>query len=394
MAAASALALFGARIAWAEPPAPVRAALFEQAILEGIDLSFRGDWDAADRAFARLAVIDSAHPAAAFYPTTTLNWRHAAEPPDPKDGAVVAKALERTVALAEARVDANPRDAEAETYWGGALLALGVQQAREGEWFAGLRTVSRAVGHLERAREIDPDDVEVYYPLGLYKYYASLLPSAVKWLDWLPWIPKGDRDEGLRMLETCRERCTVNRLGADVGLVFIYAAFEKDRADEALVRLRDLRARYPRNAVLQLLEGVLLHHLERWDEVVALTEDAEERVREGTPTYDPKIATLAVLGRAQAYLTMGYLDRADETLTGVRSEQLTTPPGAYAWSRMIRANLLDARGERARAVAIYREIEDLEKPRRVERLAEKAEEYLDAPFVVPTPASKASAKGA
>ena len=43
---------------------------------------------------------------------------------------------------------------------------------------------------------------------------------------------------------------------------------------------------------------------------------------------------------------------------------------------MIRANLLDARGERARAVAIYREIEDLEKPRRVERLAEKAEPEL------------------
>lgn len=386
MVSRAALAAFGILVAGTasaqDPAAPAKRERIRELALAGIEANFAGRWDEAETTFARIRALDPTDPAGAFYPVTTLYWRSALDPRDPANEARIRAGLERTVALAEARTERDERDADAWFLGGQALVNLGQFLGERGEIWDGVSHAQKGARWLERALEIEPADVDPYLTLGAYRYFMSQLPDLLKWFDWLWFIPKGDRDGGLRMLDECARRCRLSRLGAEVMLMQIWAVFERDY-DRALAAAVAMRDRFPDNAVHHVRYARLLLFLQRYDDLIAETLKIQEKVRAGVPTYDAAVDALAVLGRARAHLDRGRVDAAAEALAAFGPDEPRAPAWVRAQALLARGQLADARGRRDEAVGLYREVVAMDLGDRDEGAGAQAKRHLEAPWRPP-----------
>lgn len=362
-----------------DPTTPAKRERIRELALAGIEANFAGRWDEAEATFAKIRVLDPDDPAGAFYPVTTLYWRSTLDPRNPETERPIRAGLERTVALAEARTERDPKDAEAWFLGGQALVNLGQFVGERGDIWDGVSHAREGAGWLERALEIEPDNVDPYLTLGAYRYFMSQLPSLLKWFDWLWFIPKGDRDGGLRMLDECTRRCRLSRLGAEVMLMQIWAVFEHD-GDRALAAAERMRARFPDNAVHHVRLARLLLFLQRYDAFIAETHRVQEKVRAGVPTYDDTVDALAVLGRARAQLDMGQVADAAGTLASRGAAGLPKAAWVRAQTLLALGQVADAQGERGAAVERYREVVAMNLGDGDEGAGAQAKKFLKEPW--------------
>ncbi|MCA9771663.1 MAG: hypothetical protein KC466_04595 [Myxococcales bacterium] len=367
-------------IAPAQVPAPLVAKRVEETIREGVRRNYEGDWEGAEKAFAALSVLDPTHPAAAFWPVTTAYWRTAEDSRDPADQARVTGALKRTVALAEARLAKDPDDAEMHFYRGQALAHWGLAVAEEGHLLRGARKSIEGTKALRRALELRPGYLEPNLPLGGHLYFLSLVPSVVKWFDWLWFIPEGDHDEGLRMIRACAEHCALLAQSAEGMLFQIHAFHEPGGHATALEIGRRLRRKFPDNAILQARWAQLLVDAGRLKEAVAETLDIERKARTRVRGYDAKIEALARIRRAQAELALGAAAGAKATLATFADGEPSHPRWGPHEVALARGEAEDLLGRRDAARAYYEQVLDLDEVPWHDGPIEAARRYLDEPF--------------
>ncbi len=165
-------------------------------------------------------------------------------------------------------VKQEPDRAEAWLYLG-AAYGIRVQfSAQRSEYLAAARDGKRINQSLERALALDPDLADAHAGLGLYRYYADIAPSILKFLRWFLGLPGGDRAKGLAELQRARTSGVLLKAEAAYQLHFIDLWYER-KTDEALAILADLRARYPHNPIF-LLNAAQAHEVYRSDRAAAL----------------------------------------------------------------------------------------------------------------------------
>ncbi|MBZ0253539.1 MAG: hypothetical protein K8I02_09390, partial [Candidatus Methylomirabilis sp.] len=375
-----------APLAWGAEAAPLPPEKqIEGLILKGARENFEGRWGDAERTFARIPEVDPAHPAGPFYPVTTAFWRIAADYSDDRYDDFIVSGLEETIRLAEARTERDAKDAEAYLYRGQALAYLGRLKAQKGDYFEGGSKAEEGRADLEKALALRPADAEAKFPLGAYNFYASLLPAALRFFDWLWFIPQGDADLGLRMLEACLRECAVNRLGAEYVLFDIYAKHAVGTQERALEIGRSLRRRFPDNAIFHVDLARLLLAMGRNAEAILETVRIQAKVLRGARTYDESVDNIALLVRARGQLQLGEPEAAEATLARFSEDGPHRPGWLHAWVLVTRAQALDARGKRAEAVLLYERVADMDEPRRDVQAAMAAEAYLERRYKVSPP---------
>lgn len=393
--AAAAVLLGGSRLAAAadSPPAPpsaptsaavpARPAALEAVLRAGIDANFAGDFDAAAQHFDEARRVAPDHPAPAFFAVTTLFWRIELDSGDTTHDDAIRAGLERAVALAERRLEANPDDVEALTWGGQALGYMGRREAQRGRYYAAGTVGERARKWLERALVLAPASAEPKPALGAYLYFSDLAPRALKWLSFLWFVPKGDATRGLALLEEAAAGEGLSQLGSRYALAKILMRFEPERRTEA-VRLADaLHERFPGNALLHL---ELVRALAEVGDAERATREAREvrsRAAEGKRTYDTRTPVAAALWQARAALLAGRLDDAGAELATLEPAALGRLSWAPAWHGVLEGQLHDARGERERAVAAYQRVIGLDGTARDALAQTLARNYLEAPFEPP-----------
>ena len=115
-----------------------------------------------------------------------------------------------------------------------------------GERLAAAREGNRIREALQRAIQLDPTLDDAYFGIGLYHYYADVVPATVKFFRWLMLLPGGDRAKGLREMLQARERGQLLAGEADYQLHLVYLWYEHRTAD-AIALLTSLDLRYPSN---------------------------------------------------------------------------------------------------------------------------------------------------
>jgi tetratricopeptide (TPR) repeat protein len=362
--------------AWAGYDPALRALL-----LQGERHNYEGDFDAADAVWRRIRALDPESPAAPLYEVSTLWWRLSLDDDDTRyDDAIRGKSQE-AARLAEARVQRDPADAVAHLFWGQALMQLGRLLGTRGEYLRAGSTAERGREHLERALALEPGLVDAKAPIGMYYFYASTVPDALRWLSFLWFVPSGDRDTGLRYLREAAEEGDVMRREARFVLLNVYTYHQQD-LEQALGLARDFAERFPRNSFFRFEELEILLMLKRPQDAVRAAL-ALEAGTGGSP-QDEGRRTMARVWRAQAELQGGAPARAWEIL-----EPLGAGPGwpwwGRAWVLLTRGRVLDLCGDRSRALALYREVESLEGARRSKRAARAALAGLREPFQLAGP---------
>ena len=163
------------------------------------------------------------------------------------DRRLVAQAAAATKA-AEAWTVREPQRGEAWFYLAGSYAPLVQWQVLRGERLAAARNGSRIKRALERTVQLDPAIIDAHFGIGLYEYYADVASSAAKVLRWLLLLPGGDRVKGLQDMLRVRNNGELLRGEADFQLYLIYVWYEHQPA-RGMELLKSLDARFPANPI-------------------------------------------------------------------------------------------------------------------------------------------------
>lgn len=154
------------------------------------------------------------------------------------------------VRLAQRNAAAAPDDIDAQYQLGAStgLMAL-YRGTVEGRTFAAFTEGRRAVGVMERIRRKDPAHRESALIPGIYRYAVSTLSWPRRMLAAAAGLP-GDRDGGIRLLETAATESA--ETATDAALVLMIVFNREGRHPEAIAHLQRLIARHPANRLLRL----------------------------------------------------------------------------------------------------------------------------------------------
>ena len=173
--------------------------------------------------------------------------------PPPDVDAEFRKHVARAIELAEQRVAAQPRSAQARYDLGAAVgLQASYVATVEGRLLAGFRAASRSYDEHEKVLELDPSRKDAGLIVGTYRYLVSTLALPTRWIAYVVGFG-GGRERGIRMLEETAAAGGDSRVDALFALVLVYN--RERRYDDALRTLQELRRLYPRNRLVLLEAG-------------------------------------------------------------------------------------------------------------------------------------------
>ena len=147
---------------------------------------------------------------------------------------VLAGQLDRSIEIADQRLDRDDQDVVA-MGWGGSSRLLRAQlHAKQRRVLKAAYEAKRAKRMLERSIKIGAHPPDVYFGLGMFNYYASQIPTILKGLRFLLALPGGDRDLGLDQLEEASHESRYFALEARMVLTSIYSSRNERMFEEAL----------------------------------------------------------------------------------------------------------------------------------------------------------------
>jgi tetratricopeptide (TPR) repeat protein len=174
-------------------------------------------------------------------------------PPPPETAAAFREALDKAIALARARLDANPRDPEAHYQLGAALgLRASYIATVDGSAFGAFRAAREAYEEHERVLSLDPRRKDAALIVGTYRYVVSVLALPVRLMAYVAGFG-GGKELGIQMIEQAAAYSGDNEQDARFALILIYN--REKQYDKALKELALLRDRYPRNRLLWFESG-------------------------------------------------------------------------------------------------------------------------------------------
>ncbi|MEE3328660.1 MAG: hypothetical protein VX252_15080 [Myxococcota bacterium] len=369
----------GTGVAWACDEAPGSPAQKRcQLIEEGVQANLEGHYNRADAIWQTLRGLDPTDPTPDLWEAETAWWRLVLN-----DGAVeqderIRAATERALDLADARLAINPDDAAAMRDKGLALMMRTRLDGMRGRYLSAGRSGEKARALLEEAYVLDPNQDRGQFPLAVYYYYAGIAPSFLKWVSWLWFVPKGDREKGLVLMREVRDKPGPHADEARFMLMVVNTYHAPLDLSSALESGRYLHARYPDNVLFhsELVEVMLKKGL--YDEAIETALALEAQSPE-----DEVARTRPLLGRilrAQAVLLSGSPDEAAAILASVDEPDARLPIWGRAWFHLVEGQILDAQGDREAALAQYRQVKDLKGPAYNQRAALIAEVGMETPF--------------
>jgi len=356
-------------------PKPVQVCLLRE---RGTQANYEGRYSDAEATWGALRELTPESGAAALGEIETAWWRLMLDEGATRNDATILRASEEAIALADARLAEDPADIDALYEKGAALFNRARLHGVRGSYLKAGNEGEKGRKLLERVIEVDPERTDSRYSLGLYTYYTDVAPDVVRWMSWLWFVPKGDRDGGLRNLEIVRASAGLHAPGAEFILMNVNTYHAPMDLPGALEAGRDLHARYPGNALFhsELVEVMLKMGL--YDEAIETA-----RSLETSEPSEPEAAVrpqLARILRAQAVLLSGRTEEAWTILEPMDAERSPLPVWGGAWLHLVRGQVHDARGERTAARQEYRRVLALEGARFNPRAALIAEAGLKEPF--------------
>ena len=330
----------------ADPEPELRAA---------IELVYQGR---LDDALARLRAAADAHPEdpmAAYALALALCWKVEQQPETEELGRELQAKAANAVARADAALERTPDDVRALFARGAAWGALSRYHLFRLHRSDAARAAVRMRADLTRVRELDPRHHDAQFGLGLYDYYADVLPRAAKLIRFLARIPGGDRRRGLASIEDAGTRSTFHRTEARVQLYEIYAFYE-EQPGRAMDQLDELRRLYPTHP-LWALKAVehLRARLGAYADAVAAGREILARAAEGEPNYrGPWVPALARLEMGHALVSDLRPAEARPFLLPVAKDGIPGNAAAAVRARYLLGRSLEMEGDREGALAHYR----------------------------------------
>ena len=357
---------------------------FDALRTEGFDLLYNLDYEGARRRFRELTTAFPSHPAgyqllAASLWLKTLNesrrlqaslynnegfYKEKDDKVDPKVQAEFRELTRKTKELCEARLKADPKDADALYYLGaveGLKAAWGSMVERS--FMSAMTNGKDSVGHHRDLLKIDPKYTDAKVTIGMYDYVVGALPPLVK----LGATMIGYRGSKKRGIATLEEVAREGRYARDDAKTMLVALLKRERRyREAYNYANELATKYPRNYLLKMeAADALVSQAEA--ERATNPEAAKKTEAEAFAVFDSLLAPAAGPNAPRVPLDLVHFNYGDALLVAGHAERAAKElaaaaavPGAEASivtrARLRGAQALDLAGKRDEAVAQYKAV--------------------------------------
>lgn len=354
---------------WARSPGPLVSE-----IRAGIEDYYAFDYAGALARFDRVIAAAPEHPVGYFLKAEANWWLFLNDRQDDATRRELERWLGQAIARAERRLETHPDDVETLFILGSAYGRRGMLAGTARDAWSAARDAQRAKGKLDRVQELAPDNVDAVAAEGLYQYYVGTFGSVTRAASRLLFGLSGDRQAGLRALDTARRRGTYTRTEAGFFQGLFYLQYE-NRPSAAQPILDGLRDRYPENlyfatmsAYARQRQGIFLAARPIYESVL--------KKLSGTRVYGREGESITRLFYGQTLMALGAYGAAENQF--VRVVQLRAAESdAYPHAYLFLGRLADLAGKRDIAETYYRKVLSLSD---AAGSREAAERYLQRPF--------------
>ncbi|HMB69802.1 MAG TPA: hypothetical protein VKU85_10840, partial [bacterium] len=265
-------------LAFGALPAPASAAdspLLPPAAMavarEGLEHLYHARLHEAADSFERLRTLAPGSPAADFL-LGGIQWHVVTTGPQGFTAGGEAERrffahMDDAIAAGERQLENDGDDVAAHFFLGGAFGYKARYLAMQEKWWDAYRNGRRGVSHLEEAVELAPDLEDAYLGLGIFHYYADVLPSVLKFLAGFVGMG-GDRERGLEEIRRATRGGHLVNVEARFFLAEILTTFEDDHWT-AYGIARSLREQYPEHDLFAWMYARTLDALHRGGESAA-----------------------------------------------------------------------------------------------------------------------------
>jgi tetratricopeptide (TPR) repeat protein len=364
-------------------PATLRAYL-----RQGIEKAFNLETQRATSLFQKAVELDRGNPIG--YSFLALNHLFSYEMSfDPQERArdqeSMLQDVEEALGRGLNRIEKNPRDSQA--YFAMALAKIvKIRWALTQKRYLVIAQESANIWtYLEKAKAEDPQNYDIYFPLGLLHYHLDHLPAPARIFSALL-ITAADHQKGLQELEIAAQKGDLLKELAQAELSSVYTYFEEQPA-KALPITRELKEKFPRNYNFAFSLGTTLSELNRFAEAFAVAGEIEKAIQTGAPPFAPQLQPRYdnLLGRI--LFNQGEYARAEEYFRKALTDMSVTN-ARIRTSALVRLGMIhDIRTERKQAEEFYSRALAVEGGEGIAQV--EAKRYLQTPYA-PRPKSSAT----
>ncbi|HID38369.1 MAG TPA: hypothetical protein EYP36_02500 [Calditrichaeota bacterium] len=164
---------------------PARAAVDEEDIQRGVNLTLNMRFEKAIALFDSIIQEYPQDPAGYFLKSAVYFWMYTQDVRMADVGTLFETISKTGIEVAENRLDENENDLDAKFYLGAIYGNLGRYYIMNSSWIKAYWYGSEGKDLLKEIIESNPEYYNAYLGLGIYHYYADILPGVIKVLSYI-----------------------------------------------------------------------------------------------------------------------------------------------------------------------------------------------------------------
>ena len=232
-----------------------QGARFDSIVVEGVKQIYSIDFESANKTFHKLISDYPNHPAGKFLIAMVDWWRILLDTSTDQHDESFLEKIETVINHCDKIFEEDPDNVDALFFKGGSIGFKGRLGSLRDDWLNAANNGRQALPLVERAGELDPDNIDVQLGFGIYNYYAAVIPEEypiVKPL--MIFLPSGDKKLGIKQLQNIAVNGKYTKYEARYFLMTLYYNFEKDfKSAEGYSIL--LNNEFPNNPVFERWRG-------------------------------------------------------------------------------------------------------------------------------------------
>lgn len=330
----------------------------EEKINKGIDYIYNINFDSAKIIFDEVIASEPKNPAGYFFLSMIDWWKINLNKDNDSLDETFFKEAEKVIDIADEQLDRNEFDDNAMFYKGGALGYRGLVRSLRESWLKAAEDGREALNLLQKAYDINKNNKDVIFGIGMYNYFAEYVPDAYPVIKPLMLIfPKGDKIKGLSQIKESSSNSKYTKAEAKYVLAYLNIVYEKNYP-EAEIYSRLLHEQYPMNPVFEKYLYNSYIGQGKYDSALAGYSNVIIKIDTGAPGYNsPTLIREANYNMALCLTRLGRIVEAETYLT--KAEDITklldaNSETAYtSFIYLLSGMLNDAKGNRATADIYY-----------------------------------------
>ncbi|MBI5476997.1 MAG: hypothetical protein HY964_09725 [Ignavibacteriales bacterium] len=237
-------------------------------IKRGIHFVYDLSFDSARAEFSSISKLYPDHPAGHFFLAMVEWWKIATDFDNKSFDNKFISLLEKVIEICDTRLDKDENDITGLFFKGGALGFEGRLYGMREDWLKAANCGREALPIVMKAYELEPNNYDVLLGIGIYNYYASVIPDIYPWVKPLMFfLPRGDKTKGLEQLRGASAHARYANIEATYFLMQVLHNFEKQFPEASKIAI-ELHSIYPNNVLFYKYVGRTYASMNQWANVI------------------------------------------------------------------------------------------------------------------------------